>query len=436
MKEFLKKIIIKILTLEAKLVLMRFRPKIIAVVGSVGKTSTKDALYSGLKNILHIRKNQKSFNSEIGTPLAILGLPNAWGNHWLWLFNILKGLLIPFSHKYPKWLILELGIDRPGDMKKTISWIKTDVVILTSFPDVPVHVEYFDSPEQVIEEKKIILKSLHYDGTLILNADDKKVMAVAEEMKSKVKKIVTFGLSQEADVSISNIDVIYEKLDNHKIPTGFSFRGNYNDNSVPIAIHGVLGIQHVYPLATTMATALALDLPILSIIDALHYHKAPKGRMNIIEAMNEAILIDDSYNASPQSMSKAVEVLADLETKSIKIAVLGDMLEIGKYTVREHKKIGNMVKEKGINFLFAVGLRSKDIALGALEAGMHEEHIFHFSRSEEAIETLLKYIKPYSLVLVKGSQGTRMEKISAAIVKDQDRKKDLLVRQEEEWEKR
>lgn len=436
MKEFLKKIIIKIITWESRLVLARFRPKIIAVVGSVGKTSTKDAVYSGLKNILYIRKNQKSFNSEIGVPLTILGLANAWGNYGLWFWNVIRGFLTIFSFNYPKWLILELGIDRPGDMKKYASWIKPDVVILTSFPDVPVHVEYFESPEDVIAEKKEILKSLKYDGALVLNADDPKVFAVAEEMKSKIKKVVTFGLSTKADVSISNMDVIYENFDNHQVPTGVSFKGNYNGNSVPIALHGALGVQHIYPMAAAMAAALVLDLPILSVVDALHYHQVPKGRMNIIEAINNSVLIDDSYNASPESMSKAIEVLGQLETNSSKIAILGDMLEIGKYTVREHRRIGEMVKNQGINFLFAIGLRSKDMALAAVESGMSEDHVFHFDSSEEAIETVLKYIKPYSLILIKGSQGARMEKISGAIIKDQDNKDDLLVRQEGEWERR
>jgi len=126
MKEIFKKIIIFILILESKLVLLKFKPKIITVTGSVGKTSTKDAIYTALENNLKVRKNQKSFNSEIGTPLTILGLENAWSNPLLWVKNFFLGLFVIFKKDYPDWLILEVGSDHPGDVRKVGKWLKPD----------------------------------------------------------------------------------------------------------------------------------------------------------------------------------------------------------------------------------------------------------------------------------------------------------------------
>ena len=165
MKQILKKIVIGILTLEAKLVLKRYKPKIIAVTGSVGKTSTKDAIYTALCEPFSIRKNQKSFNSEIGVPLTVLGLENAWGNPLLWVGNILKGVwMCVWPQTYPKWLVLEIGADHPGDIKSITKWVIPDIAVVTRIPNVPVHVEYFKDAEALLEEKSELLKAMKPDG--------------------------------------------------------------------------------------------------------------------------------------------------------------------------------------------------------------------------------------------------------------------------------
>jgi UDP-N-acetylmuramoyl-tripeptide--D-alanyl-D-alanine ligase len=153
MKDLFKKVIVTLLLAEAWLVLKTRKPKIITVVGSVGKTSTKDAIYSALKDSLHVRKNQKSMNSEFGVPLTILDLQTGWNNPLIWVSNVILGFLSIFSlKKYPKYLVLEVGTDRPGDMQKTASWLRPDIVVVTSLPEVPVHVEHFDSPAMLREE--------------------------------------------------------------------------------------------------------------------------------------------------------------------------------------------------------------------------------------------------------------------------------------------
>jgi UDP-N-acetylmuramoyl-tripeptide--D-alanyl-D-alanine ligase len=198
-KQILKKIVIHIITLEAKLVLKKFRPQVIAVTGSVGKTSTKDAVFSSLSKHIHIRKNQKSFNSEIGVPLTILGLDNGYSDFSKWFLNIVEGALAVFKKEYPEILVLEFGVDRPGDMQGLVNWIPIDIAIFTVFPNVPVHVEYFNSPKEVIEEKKKMLKGVKENGYVILNADDAKVLAIKEESK---RKVITFGIENDSDIKV------------------------------------------------------------------------------------------------------------------------------------------------------------------------------------------------------------------------------------------
>jgi len=173
MKASFRLIVTVILIAEASLLLRRHKPRIIAVSGSVGKTTTKDAIFAAIKNNVYARKSDKSFNSEIGVPLTVLGLPNAWNNPFFWFRNLVEGFFLAcFSRSYPEVLILETGIDRPGDMEKLAHWLKPDIVVLTRLPEVPVHVEYFPSPTAVIDEKMKIVQALQPDGVFIYNSDD------------------------------------------------------------------------------------------------------------------------------------------------------------------------------------------------------------------------------------------------------------------------
>src|SRR3990167_8442634 len=201
MKTTFKKIIAYILRIESQLVLSKYQPKIIAITGSVGKTSTKDAVYAVLSKVTYVRKSDKSYNSEIGLPLTILGVPNGWSNPLIWIKNIFSGLwLIIYPHKYPTWLVLEVGVGKTGDMRETASWLKSDVVIITGIGETPVHIEFFNSRKHLIEEKSGLTKTLKKDGVLILNADDDDVL----EMKNKTRnRTMTYGFKNETNILAS-----------------------------------------------------------------------------------------------------------------------------------------------------------------------------------------------------------------------------------------
>jgi UDP-N-acetylmuramoyl-tripeptide--D-alanyl-D-alanine ligase len=439
MKSILKKIITTILRIEAQAVLRKYKPKIVAVIGSVGKTSTKDAVYSVFSREFFTRRSEKSFNTEIGIPLTILGCHNEWSSVLGWVENIFRGLgLIFFQHKYPEWLILEIGVDRPGDMKTAAEWIHPDVIIVTRFADVPVHVEYFSSPEALIEEKASLIPSLKKDGLLVLNRDDEKVLALESRWQGRT---VTFGFEEGSKVRASNVSLMLEEDDlERKIPAGVMFRVETGGRTLPIRLYGTLGQASVYSAAAAFAAGEASGINLVKISEALEEIPSPPGRMRIISGIKKTFVIDDSYNASPVAVKSALETLRGLESYGRKIAVLGDMLELGKYSTDEHKKVGALVGTF-CSILVTVGMRARYIAEGALDAGMSEKKIYQFENSTEAGKYLEKIIKEGDVILVKGSQGSgaqsiRMERTVEEIMAEPERAGELLVRQGEEWKKR
>lgn len=437
LKKILKHIIISILTLEARLVLRKYKPKIVAITGNIGKTTSKDAAYTVLSSAFFARKSEKSFNSEIGIPLTILGLPNAWSDFFSWIRNIIDGLkLIILKNHYPKWIVLEVGADRPGDIESVSRWLSPDVVVMTHLPDVPVHIEFFDSVEEVIEEKSNLIKALKENGVFVVNSDDKKALALkclAEDLPAGEagRKVFTYGFSSGSSIIASCENTVYEEGK----PKGITFRVDYSGNSVPVEIDGVLGKQHIYPILSALAVGISQGLNIISIGQSLRGHITPPGRMKLIEGINNSIIIDDSYNSSPEALKEALNTLADVNVAGKKIAVLGDMMELGNHSADEHLKIGKLAAST-VDILITVGIRAKYIAQGAHEQKMKKKDIFEFSDSKRTGEKLAKILQDGDIALVKGSQSVRMERIVERVMAQPEKKFKLLVRQEEEWSRR
>lgn len=429
MKNLFKIIIITLLQLEARLVLKKYKPHIIAITGSVGKTSTKDALYTVLSTSFFVRKSDKSFNSDIGIPLTILGIPNGWSNPFIWIKNLLEGLaLILLRNHYPKWLILEVGADRPKDIKKIARWLKPDIVVVTRLPSVPVHVEFFNGPEAVIKEKRYLVEALKPNGLLVLNSDDDKVMALKESVPAKV---ITYGFLKGADLLALNDTISYQG----GLPKGMRFRVDYDQKSMPVNIHNAIGRQNIYPAIAAIAVGFSQNLNMVAMGQALLKHEAPPGRMKVLEGIKGSMVIDDSYNSSPVAAMEALNTLEKISSAGKKIAVLGDMMELGRFSVDEHTKIGKRASEI-CDVLITVGVRARHIAEGALENGMSEEVIRQYDDVERAGKELESDLDAGDVVLIKGSQSVRMERTVAEIMAHPEKQKQLLVRQEKEWQKR
>jgi UDP-N-acetylmuramoyl-tripeptide--D-alanyl-D-alanine ligase len=430
MKNLFKQILAYILKTESRLVLWKYKPRVIAITGSVGKTSTKDAVYAVLSALSYVRKSEKSFNSEIGLPLSVLGIPNGWSNPFVWTTNILRGLwLFLWPHKYPKWLVLEAGVGKPGDMAKTAAWLSTDAVIVTAISETPVHIEFFDSREHLIEEKSELIKTLKPGGLLVLNQDDEAV----RKMKEKTKcRSITFGFSEEADIRGSGDNISYNEKNE---PEGVIFRVDAEGKSLPVVIDGVFGRNHIYASLAALSLASGLKFNILSAVDSLRNYDVPPGRMRLLKGIKRSLIIDDTYNSSPIACESALKTLGAIKCRiegCRKIAVLGDMLELGKHTIDAHKNIGHFAREN-VEKLVVVGQRAKNIALGAEEAGMSPDSIFEFMDSRTAGEFLKKYLQKNDILLIKGSQGMRMERVVEEVMLEEDSKEKLLVRQDREW---
>ncbi len=447
MRGIFKSIIVWILQAQAKAVLRKYKPRVVAITGSVGKTSTKDAVYAVLSKKYHVRKSEKSFNSEVGVPLTILGLGNAWGNPLHWLQNIIDGfLLIVTNRAYPEWLVLEVGADRPGDIRSLASWIKVDVAIITRLPEVPVHVEFFDSVEAVIEEKASLIDAVRPGGSILLYADDERTRKLDQRLPAPDAKIVLFGFHDETDVWVHKFEVVKEE-GGHNWPIGMRATITVEDESAPVEIIGSLGQHAFLPAVAAAAAGHVLGVSLQEIVAGLEAYEPPPGRVRLLPGIKGTLVIDDTYNSSPAATEAALGALALALQKDRRapldegispgrrIAVLGDMMELGRVSVEEHRKAGAKVA-KTCDMLITVGVRARDIAMGALDNGMQDENILQFEDATKAAQEIQNMLQEGDAILVKGSQSMRMERVVEEIMQEPERAGELLVRQDREWKKR
>ena len=432
MKNTVKKIIATILQFEARRILKKYHPKIIAVTGSVGKTSTKDAIFSVLSTSRHIRKSEKSFNSEIGVPLTIIGCENGWNNPFIWLSNIIHGFsLIVSKHEYPDWLVLEVGADRPGDIKSLAKLLNPNIAVVTRFGKTPVHVEYFKNREDLIQEKAYLVRALTREGIAVLNYDDEDVRNFGEYTESTK---IFYGFDGGI-IKASHYRVLTEGTGKGNLPTGIGFNVDYGGTPLSIELFGSLGKHHVYPALAAIAVAYAQGLAPEAVQESFKNYMPPLARMHLVDGIKGSLIIDDTYNASPVATVEALNTLGTLEKAKRKVAILADMMELGAHSFEAHREVG-VIAAKSCDILVAVGVRSRRIAEAAMDAGMSEKKVYQFDTAEEAGSFIQNSIEEGDIVLVKGSQSMRMEKAVKEIMAEPDKAGELLVRQEEEWTKR
>ncbi len=381
----------------------KYQPGVIAVTGSVGKTSTKEAIFSTLSPYRHVRANRKNFNNELGVPLTILGDYPEIGGKLFWL----KVIFLAFSRlifrmRYPELLVLEYGVDKPGDMKYLLDIARPQIGVITAIGEIPVHVEFFSGPEALAREKSKIIENLPSTGFAVLNFDDDAVYEMKERTRAH---IMSFGFGEGAEVRITNYEV---RMDGAN-PAGISFKLNYAGSFVPIHLDGCFGKAQAYAAAAGASLGIIFGLNLVKIAEALSEFKAPSGRGKLIPGVKQTFILDDAYNASPLSMGAAIDTVENLKAKR-KVAVLGDMLEIGKYTVEAHEDIGRLVSGR-FDILFTVGSRAKFIATAAEKEGMPKKNIHSFDTAEEAAPEVQKLIRKGDLILIKASHSIGLDKI-------------------------
>ena len=423
------------LKIAAKLILAKYRPKVVGITGSVGKTSAKEAAYTVIKNKFRARRSVKNYNNEIGVPLTIIGEDSPGRSIFGWIklgLKIVKLLLIK-DKNYPEILILEMGVDRPGDMDYLNKIIKCDVGVITMIG--PSHIEFFHSLEKIRKEKGKLIENLNKSGWAVLNYDNEMVRQIGNSSRAKV---ITYGLDEKAKLRADSVRFSFEEGGRNLKLKGINFKLGLDGSYAPVFLPEVVGRTAVYAALAGAAVGIAFDMNLLEITKALRAFKPPKGRMNIVPGIKHTVIIDDTYNSSPQSSLAALEILKliSLAPGARRFAVLGDMLELGSFTEEGHRQVGKYLVESNIDKLITVGERSRDIGRGAEKAGMKKDNIFHFPDADTAGRFAQERIRENDLILVKGSQGMRMEKIVKEIMAEPLRAKELLVRQGEEWEGR
>lgn len=427
----MKKILIIKLRFLAKLILLRCKPLVIGITGSMGKTSTRDALNLVLGKKFRLGITYKNYNNEIGLPLTIIGAKSPGSNIFGWLGVFLSALKIIILGKknYPEILVLEMGVDRPGDLDYLCSLAKPKIGIVTAVSYS--HLEFFGSLEKIKKEKETLIKYLDPSGLAILNYDNKLSREMAEVSRAQV---ITFGLQDGAKLQAQ--DIKYNFVKGGYELTGINFKLSYAGSIVPVFMKNIISPVSIYAALAAAACGLHLGINLVDIASSLSDFVSPRGRMNVLAGINHSFIIDDTYNSSPEPSIAALDVLGKIkiEGEGKKYAILGDMLEIGDFSQEAHALVAKKVLEVGVDYLITVGERSKEIAKIAKEKGIPSDNIFSFDSSYEVGPFITKMINSGDLILIKGSQGMRMEIIVEEIMVEKDRAEELLVRQEKEWD--
>ena len=400
-----RKFIQYILKYLAKLILWRYKPLIIGVIGSVGKTSTKESIYTVLRKKFRVERNVFNLNTEIGMPLTIIRGRDAKRNVLLWFYNFFHTFwLFIFKTKiYPEILVLEMSEDAPGMIKYLVDLAQPKIGVVTTIGDPPVHLEYYKNINELIEEISYLPQSLSLNDIIVLNTDNS---LVSNFRNKTVAKVFSYGFSENSDVKITEYKLINtENLEN----IGMSFRLESSGSFVPVRLEGVFGKGQIYALAAAAAVGLSLDMNLIEISEAMKDYKIARGRTKFMHGINNSWLLDDSYNACPDSVHVALDLLKEVPAKR-KIVILGDMKELGINSKQAHIEIGRDIANIAQVFI-AVG-EEMIFAKRIVDNEYSNVETFWFKDSQEAKTSIKKMIRKGDLVLIKGSHTMEMKKIT------------------------
>ncbi len=422
MKRFLRHLVASFLAILARAVILKYRPIVVMITGSVGKTSTKDAVAAALSERYFLRASEKSYNSEFGVPLTIIGAKNPWENPIAWIQVIQEALaLILLPNHYPQLLVLEVGADSPGDLARILSIATPDAVVVTMLPEIPVHVEAYASPQAVRDEEFQPAYALAAGSPLIISADDGHSRKMAKRLSVNV---ISVGYGADADMRIE---------DSRYSAKGMEGTLHYCGKKHTVVAANALGRTQLYAPAMGLALATTLHMSVAEALTGLTKYAPPPGRARILKGKHGTTLIDDSYNASPAAVEEILGAL-ELVPGSRRIVAIGDMLELGRYSMSEHARIGRLIA-KHADIVVAVGQRAEALREAAVEEGVKEELALGFATSIEAAHALASLVREGDVVLIKGSQGIRMERIAEVLLEDSSDTQ-FLVRQDKEWKRR
>lgn len=404
-KSYKIRVLEKMLGNMARAVLWRHNPFVVGITGSVGKTTTKDMIVHILKDHKKIYYTKKNYNNEIGVPLTILGIEKNITSVSILVTILLQWIKLMIFSQYPNVIVIEMGVDRPNDMDFLTSIVIPDIAVLTSVTYA--HSEFFDDIDAIANEKQKIVLNMKNDGTAIINYDDAHVRSVINKTK---KQIVSYGTHEKADFIATDIDICFHQCHT----TGLSFKLNYKGKTIPVRLDHVIAQHFVYAALVGLAVADTIGINIIDAIGEIANFQSSPGRMRLLDGYKSTVVIDDTYNASPQSMKAAITTLHNAPGDR-KIVVLGDMRELGEVSQSQHHKIAEQLQEIKVDAVFLVGqemhivydeLRGKNIK------------VEYYKESDDVKNDVVDFVQSGDVILVKGSRGIYMEKIIATLVSD------------------
>lgn len=345
---------------------------VIAITGSVGKTSTKDIIASVVAEKYNILKTEGNNNNEIGLPFTILRL------------------------KDEDAIVLEMGMNNKGEIERLSKIAKPDVAVITNVGTS--HIGNLGSRENILLAKMEITSGMKENGTLIVNKDNDMLQ------KAEYRNIETYGIENDSKYMAKNIRVLEDKS-----YFDIEIDGRIFEVEVPIP-----GEHFVYNSLSAIAVGMSCKIEMEKIIEGIRKFKLTKGRMELIKTEKGYTIINDAYNASFDSMKSGIEYLNRMSGNQ-KIAVLGDMLELGDFSKELHEKVGEIVAENNIDKLIVLGEFSRNIARIAIEKGMNRENIYQCENTDQVIATIKDLVKENDIVYFKASNAMNFSKIISEI---------------------
>jgi UDP-N-acetylmuramoyl-tripeptide--D-alanyl-D-alanine ligase len=346
----------------------RFPFTLIAVTGSAGKTTTKEMIATLSASERRTFKSWGNFNNLIGNPLCIDNTPDG-----------------------TEVVVSEMGMNHKGEIAQLASLTHPDVGVYTNIG--PVHIEFFGTIEKIAEAKKELLENVKADGTIIVNNDDEHVVRIARDFPGRT---ITYGIDCDADYHATGIHA------RGLLGTSFTLKGHAFDLSLP-------GRHNLENLLAAIAATRAIGISWDGITRGIGELK-PAHHRGVLVAIGGARIYDDTYNSNPYAVARAIELLRQADSRGRRIAVLGDMLELGEKELEYHRETGRGIPAS-VDIVIGVGRRSKALLDGAREAGFTDDRLRHFADAEAAGAFLRTYLRDGDLVLIKASRGIGLDRI-------------------------
>lgn len=366
----------------ARYVRRRWGGRVIAVTGSMGKTTTKEMIAALLATRFRVHKSHGNLNNHYGLPLTLLGLES--------------------SHEVA---VVELAMSGAGEIARLARIAEPDVGVVTNVA--PVHLEFFDSVDSIARAKRELIENLsHRNGkpTAVLNFDDARVRKFAEGFDGNV---VTFGLSEGALFRGTNVR-------SHEEGSRFLLSGPHLEGEFTVPLPGAHNVENALAALTT---AISCGLDSVHLGPALAAFRNLAQRTEIFTLPGEITILNDCYNSNPRAMECMIETLAAWAGAKRRIVVAGEMLELGPTSPEWHRQVGRKVVEFGIDGLVAVQGDARFIREGAVAAGMDPAKAVFFPNAPEAGRHCGSLLEPGDVVLVKGSRGVNLERVTELLAK-------------------